>query len=296
MSGRGPLEEHYASHPVYGAFPREARRAGTVPIDFLRVEQGALDAVDPAIPFLMLTLNVGLPDPVGARFDCGDGWFGGTMRRGDVCITPPDADLHCRVEGPNTILAAPLPMDALAAALGRERAALAAELAPLSSSLHADPLTEQLLLSMWQEAARDDPASTLLIDGALMALAARLLRMAGRPGLAPPPRLDDRRLQRAVEHVEASLSETITLGDMAAVACLSPFHFNRAFGAATGLSPHRYVTARRVERARAMLADPAIPLAQVAYACGFASQSHFGQVFKAHTGATPGAWRAGAAR
>ena len=132
MSGRGPLEEHYASHPVYSAFPREVRRAGTVPIDFLRVEQDALDAVDPAMPFLVLALNVGSLEPVGTRFDCGDGWFGDMMRRGNLCVTPPDADLHCRLEGPNTILGVPLPMDALArragagsrAARGRARAAV----------------------------------------------------------------------------------------------------------------------------------------------------------------------------
>ena len=291
MSGPSPVVEHYASHPVYSRFPREVRRAGTVPVDFLRVEQGAFDAVDPALPFLVLALNVGLLDPVGARFDCGDGWFGGTMRRGSLCVTPPDADLHCRLEGRNTILGAPLPMDALAATLEREPGALAADLAPLSRDLHADPLVEQLLVSMWREAARGDPAATLLIDGALMALAARLLRMAGREAEALPPRLDDRRLARAVEHVEAHLGETITLGNMAAVACLSPFHFNRTFHAATGATPHAYVTARRVERARRLLATD-LPLAQVAYATGFASQSHFGQVFRRHIGLTPGAYRA----
>ena len=73
---------------------------------------------------------------------------------------------------------------------------------------------------------------------------------------------------------------------------MSPFHFLRTFRDATGLPPARYVQARRVESAKALLVDPAMPLAQVAYACGFASQSHFGAVFKAHTGATPGAWRA----
>ena len=64
------------------------------------------------------------------------------------------------------------------------------------------------------------------------------------------------------------------------------------FRAATGTTPLAYATARRVARAQALLADPAMPLAQVAYATGFASQSHFGEVFRRHTGLAPGAWRA----
>ena len=74
------------------------------------------------------------------------------------------------------------------------------------------------------------------------------------------------------------------------MAAVSLFHFTRIFRDATGRTPHAYVTARRVERARAMLRGP-MPLAQIAHGCGFASQSHFGEVFKAHTGATSGRWR-----
>ena len=87
----------------------------------------------------------------------------------------------------------------------------------------------------------------------------------------------------------------MTTDELAGVAAISLFHFTRVFRDALGLTPHRYVQRRRVERAKAMLLDPRAPLAQIAHACGFASQSHFGQVFKAHTGATPGQWREGAA-
>ena len=97
-----------------------------------------------------------------------------------------------------------------------------------------------------------------------------------------------------VDYVEAHLERPLTAAELAGVAHISLFHFSRAFKAAAGLSPHAYVTARRVERARRMLAGP-LPLAEVAFATGFASQSHFGAVFRRHTGLTPGAWRAEAA-
>ena len=92
-------------------------------------------------------------------------------------------------------------------------------------------------------------------------------------------------------YAEAHLAEPLTVEELAGAACLSTFHFARAFRAATGRTPHAWVTERRVARARRLLADPALPLAQVALAAGFASQSHFGQVFRQEVGATPGAYR-----
>ncbi|MCY0854617.1 helix-turn-helix transcriptional regulator [Cupriavidus sp. D39] len=49
--------------------------------------------------------------------------------------------------------------------------------------------------------------------------------------------------------------------------------------------------ALRLERARALLRDTALPLAQVAIACGFSDQSHFTHVFSRALGVSPGNWR-----
>ncbi|MEA2631209.1 MAG: AraC family transcriptional regulator [Chloroflexota bacterium] len=77
-----------------------------------------------------------------------------------------------------------------------------------------------------------------------------------------------------------------------AVARLSPYHFARQFKAATGLPPHRYVIARRVERAKQLLqrgGDPS--LAEVAACAGFADQSVFYHHFRRLVGVTPGRFR-----
>ena len=68
---------------------------------------------------------------------------------------------------------------------------------------------------------------------------------------------------------------------------MSAFHFARAFKQATGETPHRFVLRRRLERAKLALARGEPPV-QVAAACGFASQSHFGVRFQEATGLTPG--------
>ena len=74
------------------------------------------------------------------------------------------------------------------------------------------------------------------------------------------------------------------------MAGLSAFHLQRAFRASQGVSPQVFVAHRRVARAKSLLRGPD-PLAAIAFACGFSSQSHLTRAFKAATGVTPGAYR-----
>ncbi len=103
-------------------------------------------------------------------------------------------------------------------------------------------------------------------------------------GLAPHVR------RRSLEYIEAHLDGTIRLQDLAAIAQLSAFHFQRMFRASYGVSPHGWVAHRRVERAKSMLCGNE-PIAQIASACGFSSQSHMTRAFKLGTGVTPSAYR-----
>src|SRR5262249_52420661 len=96
------------------------------------------------------------------------------------------------------------------------------------------------------------------------------------------------RLRTVVEFVEEHLDGGLTLGQMAAAAHLSAYHFARQFRAATGLPPHRYVIARRVERAQQLLrGSDDLSLAEVAARAGFPDQTQFCQPFKGPAGVTP---------
>lgn len=105
-----------------------------------------------------------------------------------------------------------------------------------------------------------------------------------RGGLAPSVR------RRLIEHIDASLDRSITLQDLAGLAALSEFHLQRMFSISCGVSPHGFILNRRIDRARAMLAGTE-PIAQIATACGFSSQSHLTRMFKTVTGTTPSAYR-----
>ena len=98
-------------------------------------------------------------------------------------------------------------------------------------------------------------------------------------------------MHRALAFIEAHISEPIRLVDIAGAAALSPFHFSRSFKKASGLTPMKFVLVCRVNAAKAMLKNPDVQNIAIAYACGFASESHLSTSFKSVAGMTPTAWR-----
>ena len=100
------------------------------------------------------------------------------------------------------------------------------------------------------------------------------------------------RLRAVIEYIEGHVDTALTLEQMAAIAHLSAYHFARQFKASTGLSPHQYVIARRVERAQQLLREgDDLALAAVAAGAGFSDQSQFSHHFKRRLGMTPGQFR-----
>ena len=103
-------------------------------------------------------------------------------------------------------------------------------------------------------------------------------------------------LRRATEAMKSSLGDDITLAELAAECGLSLSYFTRAFKQSTGDPPHRWLLRQRVERAKLLLRDTKIGLAEVALMCGFADQSHLTRVFRTHAGEAPGSWRRNVAK
>jgi len=95
----------------------------------------------------------------------------------------------------------------------------------------------------------------------------------------------------AKEIIEARIDGNVPVQHLASLCGLSTSRFAHAFRISTGMSPHRWLTKRRVERAKSMLQNPRERLTDIALACGFADQAHFSRVFRVATGATPGDWR-----
>jgi AraC family transcriptional regulator len=94
-----------------------------------------------------------------------------------------------------------------------------------------------------------------------------------------------------LDYIEANIEGNLTLDELASIACLSRFHFARAFKLAMGQPPHRYVSAKRMERAKALLAKGDRPIVDIALALGFSSQANFSRAFQLIAGQAPGQFR-----
>ncbi len=99
-------------------------------------------------------------------------------------------------------------------------------------------------------------------------------------------------IRRARGTIDDLYMQDLTLDELAGVAGLSRYHFLRAFRREVGVTPHAYLTGRRIAAAKGYLGGE-VPLSEVALACGFYDQSHFSRAFKGCTGLTPGQYRRG---
>jgi AraC family transcriptional regulator len=114
-------------------------------------------------------------------------------------------------------------------------------------------------------------------------------RMLARiPAAKPSTRIElAQRLNKAREFLESSLSESITLDDIARAACLSPFHLHRAFRKLHGETPQAYLSRRRLEKAAALLAETDLPVTEISLSCGHASLGTFSSSFRQQYQSSP---------
>lgn len=110
-----------------------------------------------------------------------------------------------------------------------------------------------------------------------------------RGGMAP------RKLQKAIQLIADNLEQeqSIALAAVAAEVGMSRYHFSRAFKQSMGLSPINYIAQQRIERAKKLLAETDLPIADIALHAGFSGQSHFTTFFRRLVGVTPRAFRKG---
>jgi len=139
-----------------------------------------------------------------------------------------------------------------------------------------------LLERLWRT---DDP---LAFDGLLLRIVSELrpyARVADRPADSRSQRFDS-----VLDYMRAHMDRRIVLEDLAAVACLSPFHFLRQFQARYHVTPHQMLMALRLHAAKQMLASGRPP-ADVAVAAGLTDQAHLSRAFACRYGVTPGRYQ-----
>ncbi|MEV4312594.1 AraC family transcriptional regulator [Actinocrispum sp. NPDC049592] len=152
-----------------------------------------------------------------------------------------------------------------------------------------DPLLEQMIRALVTAAAEGAP--DMYAETAAEFLAVHTLTRYSKWSVPTTPAHEDSRVRRAVEFMRDNLHLQLTLADIAREAGLSAFHFVRVFKAATGETPHRHLTALRVDAARRHLDKGVLPVGEIAYLCGFANPAHLSTAFTRHIGMSPSAYR-----
>ncbi len=157
-----------------------------------------------------------------------------------------------------------------------------------------DPVMARLGEFLLPALSHDFRMDQLQVDQLMLTMQAHLAQAYGglRPArLGMGGGLTSRQERRAKELMSASLSNPLSLAELANECSLSISHFARGFRQATGLPPHRWLVQQRMEAAKTMLLAGDLPIAQIAQACGFADQSSFTKAFVRSVGTSPAAWR-----
>ena len=158
----------------------------------------------------------------------------------------------------------------------------------------ADPLINSLALALKEEVRTSYPSGTSYGETLGTMLAAHLARryavLSSRLS-QKPSRLTPAELRSVVGYVEERLESSLSLQQLADVVGMNVYNFLRSFRQSTGIPPHQYILKRRVERAKTLLLDRELSIAEIAVRCGFYSQSHLTTAFHRLTQVTPRRFR-----
>ena len=257
----------------------------------IRAVQGAGDWSDAATPDLV----IGSPTKLAstATLDMGDGRFTMRYAPGNVfTVTPPGFAATAKVDGPHEVQILAVPYAKLLTFAG-DTAGLPSDgdFGRLHRGYHVNSEIRQLLNRLWNGTRHGAPGGSLWADGILLQLAGLLLRLSDRKSMDFRGGLAEWQVQRVFEVMNERLAENIGLDELAHTVGLSASHFSRSFNVSVGVPPYRWLTERRIERAKQLLANRDLGLTEIALSVGFGGQSAFGAAFKRIAGLTPSEYR-----
>jgi AraC family transcriptional regulator len=160
-----------------------------------------------------------------------------------------------------------------------------------SEKERADLLMQQIGLALKTEIdAGMVDTSSLYVESLANALSAHLLQhyTVWKPTLRETTgKHSASTLRPVIEYIHDNLDHYLTLAGLAVIADMSTYHFARTFKQVTGMPPHQYILNARVERAKHLLLQGKLTIAEIASKVGFFDQSHFTRYFKRFVGVTP---------
>jgi AraC-like DNA-binding protein len=99
-------------------------------------------------------------------------------------------------------------------------------------------------------------------------------------------------LLRARELIDTQYAQPLDLDELARTANFSRYHFLRAFRAEFHATPHEYLTRKRIERSKELLAEDQLTVTEICFEVGFESLGSFSTLFHKIVGWSPSIYRA----
>lgn len=269
--------------------PQEDRVFQAGPVHLINVSPPAGTVVEPAVPELALHLLLRSAPLLRVGFNRRPRWL--AVSPGSLLLAPADTCCEFVADAPAHVLTVAIPK----AIVEEFEEASGCRVYVRREETFRDPRLSDLVLGLWQELSEAAPGQHLFADEAVR----RMLDALARRGCTREParhgreQLANHTVRQLRDFVESSLAEELDVPALAQVAGLSPAHFARAFAATVGMTPFRYVMARRLAHAREMLQKTRRSTLDIALDAGFKTPSHFTARFRQEFGVTPREVRAG---
>jgi AraC family transcriptional regulator len=154
----------------------------------------------------------------------------------------------------------------------------------------SDPLMHQIGRALKRALENPNQTSPLYVETMTTALMVHLAQYYSSQQLTLPTYtggLSKFQLQLVLDYIQAHLNHDLSLKELAALVQISPHYFVQLFKQSIGMPPHQYVIRVRIERAKFLLTQQQMTIAEVAATVGFVDQSHFHRHFKRLVGVTP---------
>ena len=163
----------------------------------------------------------------------------------------------------------------------------------ISLVLQSDPATDYLHHQILQQF---NVASKLEMDHLVIDIFSQVVRTINN---LPPeeessfilPTNGLNAVELAREYIHKNFIHDISLQELSSNCYVSPFHFSRVFKKITAYSPHQYLQQVRLKHGEMLLKNSSMPVAAVAYACGFSSPAYFATAFKQRYKLNPAQYR-----
>jgi len=161
---------------------------------------------------------------------------------------------------------------------------------PRSIIVGNDRHIKNLFKNVFKFAGDERLSSILRLKSALLDLVAAYVERAEQYEIAPQ-KGDASELSNVMQFIEDNLQRQITNTELASVAGMHPNYFIRFFKDKTGITPAKYITVQRIERAKTLLETTEKPISEIMQQLGFDDISHFSSLFKHYAGYSPKYYR-----